>query len=104
MTALPPIMQMPTSPLLPTAVVPLLLGLAAASRPGGHQPLAERLSSLIVHKLCGSKAEAAGRSPSACCVADVLLTLLRGPSCSFYMRLFTLPVNDGTPCLMQLTA
>ena len=51
---------MPASPLLPVAVGPLLSGLAGASRPGGHQALAERLSGLITNKLCSCKAEAAG--------------------------------------------
>lgn len=54
--------QVPASPLLPAAAAPLLAGLASASRPGGHQALAERLSGLITNKLCGCKAEAAGVS------------------------------------------
>lgn len=53
-------LQVPASPLLPGAIPPLLAGLAGASRPGGHQALAERLSGLITNKLCGCKAEAAG--------------------------------------------
>lgn len=52
--------RLPASPLLPAAVVPLLSGLAAASRPAGHQALAERVSGLLTNKLCGCKAEAAG--------------------------------------------
>lgn len=53
-------LQMPASPLLPSAVVPLLAGLEGSSRLGGHQALAERLAGLIANKLCACKAEAAG--------------------------------------------
>ena len=66
--ALPPIllMQLPSSPLLLTAIAPLLAGLAGASRPGGHQALAERLSGLVNNKLCACKAEAAGVRACVC--------------------------------------
>lgn len=43
---------------------PLLAGLVAASRPGGHVALAERLSGLITNKLCQCRGEAAGEQPS----------------------------------------
>ncbi len=47
--------RVPDSPLLLVALGPLLRALAAASRPGGSPPLAERLQGLLVQRLCKSR-------------------------------------------------
>ena len=64
-------LQVPGSPLLPTAVLPLLAALVSSSGggPGGgvQQVVAERLAGLVQNKLSKSRAEASGRSSNASC-------------------------------------
>lgn len=64
----------PASPLLPAALQPLLGALALACKPGAHKGLADRLSGLILNRICKGKAEASG---AAGVPADVLATQLR---------------------------
>lgn len=78
--------QVPGSPLLPSAVLPLLAALAASGGAGGgvQQGLAERLAGLVQNKLCKSKPEASGvwgAGPMAReCMADGACSCLLPPA------------------------
>lgn len=94
--------QVPDSPLLPSAVLPLLSALSASSGGGAggvQQGLAERLAGLIQNKLCRSKPEASGKPGGLGSLR--LAQLLPWLCCWSWAPAATPPcTSDSFPCLV----
>ncbi|GAB4814705.1 hypothetical protein N2152v2_001751 [Parachlorella kessleri] len=75
------IKKVPGSPLLPTAVLPLLAALVSSSGGGlgggVQQVVAERLAGLVQNKLCKSRAEASGAADGGVSEDDLAAALRR---------------------------